>query len=146
MNYGDEKLVSALTRAMQEFVQQKESGRRQGQERIASKTREWTAWKTEHALRIERNVPAWYAELARLEAKRALAELNIAEMFTKECEARIDMVLYLDRGDEIKETIEELHKAMTEESEKIWDYSERIRVLWADKASAKPYAQIEYWA
>ena len=146
MNYGDEKLVSALTRAMQEFVQQKESGRRQGQERIASKTREWTAWETEHTLRIERNVPAWYAELARLEAKRALAELNIAEMFTKECEARIDMVLYLDRGDEIKETIEELHKAMTEESEKIWDYSERIRVLWADKASAKPYAQIEYWA
>jgi hypothetical protein len=61
--------VSALTRAMQEFVQQKESGRRQGQERIASKTREWTAWKTEHALRIERNVPAWYAELARLESQ-----------------------------------------------------------------------------
>lgn len=145
MSYGDEKLVSALTMAMQEFVQQKESARRQGQERVASKTREWTAWETEHTLRIERNVPAWYAELARLEAKRALAELNIAEMFTKECEARIDMVLYLDRGDEIKEAIEELHKAMTEESAKVWDCSERIRVLWADKASAKPYAQIEYW-
>ena len=145
MSYSDERRVSALTMAMQEFVQLKESARRQGLERAASKMREWTAWETEHALRIERNVPVWYAELARLEAKRALAEFNIAEMFTKECESRIDMVLYLERGDEIKETIEELHKAMTEESAKVWDYSERIRVLWADKASAKPYAQIEYW-
>lgn len=146
MNYGDETLVAKLTMAMQEFIQNKESARRQGLERAASKTREWTAWETEHALRIERNVPAWYAELAKLEAKRALSELNIAEMFTKECESRIDMALYLERGDEIKATIEELHKAMTEESAKVWDYSERIRVLWADKASAKPYAQIEYWA
>lgn len=146
MNYGDETLVAKLTMAMQEFIQNKESARRQGLERVASKTREWTAWETEHALRIERNVPAWYAELAKLEAKRALSELNIAEMFTKECESRIDMALYLERGDEIKAEIEELHKAMTEESAKVWDYSERIRVLWADKASAKPYAQIEYWA
>lgn len=155
MNYGDETLVAKLTMAMQEFIQNKESARRQGKERVASKTREWTAWETEHTLRIERNVPAWYAELARLEAKRALAELNIAEMFVRECEVRIDAVIYLGKGDEIKgkdvlyehsAIIEELHKAMNEESAKIWDYSERIRVLWADKASAKPYAQIEYWA
>jgi hypothetical protein len=155
VNYGDEKLVSALTMATQEFVHQKESARRQGQERVKTKTREWTAWETEHTLRIERNVPAWYAELARLEAKRALAELNIAEMFVRECEVRIDAVIYLGKGDEIKgkdvlyehsAIIEELHKAMNEESAKIWEYSERIRVLWADKESAKPYAQIEYWA